>query len=192
MPAQSAASTAWLTFYYYARAIFSALWIAAALVVVDNWAAAAILLALYPAWDAVANLIDARRSGGLRANPTQALNVLVSAVMTCVVLVAVMRDIYPVLLSFGVWAVLSGLLQLLTALRRRRMQGAQLAMILSGAQSILAGGYMVSQALGTGSPTILDIVPYVAFGAFYFLVSAIWLTISAYRRSRQTVESASR
>ena len=186
MHPQPAAQAAWLRSYYYARTIFSVLWVTAAVLVADNWVAAATLLVIYPAWDALANLVDARTSGDLRANRTQALNVVASAVMTLVVLVAVMRDIQAVLAAFGIWAVLSGLLQMLTALRRRRTQGAQWAMILSGAQSILAGGYMISQSLGAAAPTILDIVPYAAFGSFYFLVSAVWLT-AAYRRPSEAV-----
>jgi putative Ca2+/H+ antiporter (TMEM165/GDT1 family) len=67
--------------------------------------------------------------------------------------------------------------------RRWRHYGGQWVMILSGAQSALAGGYMISQALGTAAPTILGIVPYVAFGAFYFLLSAIWLVVTARRKA---------
>ena len=43
------------------------------------------MLILYPAWDAAANLADARRNGGLTSNPTQSLNVLVSGAMTVAV-----------------------------------------------------------------------------------------------------------
>lgn len=56
-------------------------------------------------------------------------------------------------------------------------------MILSGAQSALAGGFMISQSLGAATPTIFDIVPYAGFGAFYFLLSAICLVVAAYRRA---------
>ena len=38
------------------------------------------LLVLYPAWDAAANLVDARANGGLKANPAQAFNVAVSTI----------------------------------------------------------------------------------------------------------------
>lgn len=31
-------------------------------------------------------------------------------------------------------------------------------------------------------PGIADVAPYAAFGAFYFLVSAIWLTVADARR----------
>jgi hypothetical protein len=40
---------------------------------------------------------------------------------------------------------------------------------------------MISQSLSSQMPGILDIAPYASFGAFYFLVSAIWLTVAANR-----------
>ena len=44
---------------------------------------------------------------------------------------------------FGAWAILSGLLQLGTAVRRWKRFGAQWAMVLSGGQSALAGGFFI-------------------------------------------------
>jgi hypothetical protein len=44
--------------------------------------AAAVLLIFYPAWDAAANVLDAQRNGGLKRNPTQAVNALLSLVGT--------------------------------------------------------------------------------------------------------------
>jgi uncharacterized membrane protein HdeD (DUF308 family) len=118
----------------------------------------------------------------MAANRSQTLNVIASALVTVVVIAAVMKDTYTVLAVFGVWAILSGLLQLYTAVRRWRSYGAQWAMILSGGQSTLAGGFMIKQSVGIVPPSILDIAPYAAFGAFYFLVSAVWLTIASHRR----------
>jgi hypothetical protein len=57
-------------------------------------------------------------------------------------------------------------------------------MILSGSQSALAGGFMIGRSLAAATPTILDIVPYAGFGAFYFLLSSIWLVVAAYRKAR--------
>jgi uncharacterized membrane protein HdeD (DUF308 family) len=161
--------------------LFSIAWIAAAILSGGQLAIASFLLVIYPAWDALANLVDARENGGLAANRSQMLNVVTSTVMTAIVFVAVMQSAYAVLAVFGVWAILSGLLQLYTGVRRWRSYGAQWVMILSGAQSTLAGGFMIGQSLGSTMPGILDIVPYVGFGAFYFLLSAIWLTVAAYR-----------
>jgi uncharacterized membrane protein HdeD (DUF308 family) len=83
-----------------------------------------------------------------------------------------------------VWAVLSGLFQLATGVRRWKYAGAQWAMILSGAQSALAGAFFVKQAYAPTVPSIAVIAPYAAFGAFYFLLSAVWLTVSDMRRRK--------
>lgn len=167
----------WLKFYYFTRAGVSIAWVAAAFAVGATMppVAAALLLA-YPAWDAIANIGDAQRNGGLIANPSQALNAAVSIITTVAVLIALGQGLHAVLAVFGVWAALSGLFQLVTAVRRRQA-GAQWAMILSGAQSMLAGGFMIKMATGAGNPGIMDVAPYAAFGAFYFLVSGVWLTV---------------
>jgi uncharacterized membrane protein HdeD (DUF308 family) len=178
---QSQAQSSWLRIYYYTRSLFSTAWVSAAVIAAGTSMIASLLLIIYPAWDALANLVDARRNGGLAANKSQALNVVASSVMTIVVLAAVVKDTYAVLAAFGIWAILSGILQLYTGIRRWRSFGAQWAMILSGAQSTLAGGFMIKQSLGAVPPSILDVAPYAGFGAFYFLVSATWLTIAAYR-----------
>ncbi|MBN8949709.1 MULTISPECIES: DUF308 domain-containing protein [unclassified Rhizobium] len=183
MESQTAIQPNWLRSYYFTRALFSMAWIAAAILSSGKPLPAAFLLVIYPVWDALANLVDARVNGGLKVNPSQALNVVVSIVTALAVIVAAYNSTYAVLAVFGAWAILSGLLQLYTAVRRWRAYGAQWVMILSGAQSALAGGFMLSRSLGTVAPTILDIVPYVAFGAFYFLLSAIWLAVAAYRKA---------
>jgi pheromone shutdown protein TraB len=186
MQSQSSTQSNWLRSYYFTRAIFSIVWIVVAVVSGGHSPLASLLLVIYPAWDALANLVDARSNGGLKANPSQTLNVVVSTITTIAVIVAVSKDTYAVLGVFGVWAILSGLLQLYTGVRRWRSYGAQWAMILSGGQSTLAGGFMISQSVGTVPPSILDIAPYAGFGAFYFLVSAIWLTVATYRKANAT------
>ena len=173
----------WLKVYYFIRAAFSVAWVVAAFAVgSSSTAIAGALLVLYPAWDAAANLVDALRSGGLTQNRTQALNVLVSLVTTVAVLVALQMSINGVLGVFGAWAILSGLLQLGTAIRRWRSFGAQWAMVLSGGQSALAGGFFIFQATTPMSPTIANVAGYAAVGAIYFLVSAVWLTVTEWRR----------
>ncbi|NTJ65011.1 DUF308 domain-containing protein [Agrobacterium rhizogenes] len=173
----------WLQSYYFTRALFSIAWIFAAILFSAKALPTAFLLVIYPVWDALANLVDARVNGGFKVNPSQALNVVVSIVTALAVVVAAYNSTYAVLAVFGAWAILSGLLQLYTGVRRWRAYGAQWVMILSGAQSALAGGFMLSRSLGTVAPTILDIVPYAAFGAFYFLLSAIWLAVAAHRKA---------
>jgi uncharacterized membrane protein HdeD (DUF308 family) len=173
----------WLKTYYSARAAFSIVWVAVAFTLAAGTPVlAAAMLLVYPAWDAAANVVDANRNGGLRSNLPQALNAVVSTVTTVAVAIALSHSMFAVLGVFGVWASLSGLFQLATAVRRWKALGAQWAMALSGAQSAVVGVTFVIKANGSQVPGIVDIAPYAALGAFYFLVSAIWLVISDRRR----------
>lgn len=173
----------WLKLYYFSRAAFSVLWVAGALTIGrHSFAVAAALLVLYPAWDALANVIDAARSGGLAANRSQAINVAASSVMTIAVILALTMNMNWVLGAFGLWAIFSGLLQLGTAVRRWKTSGGQWAMILSGGQSAVAGAIFMSQAQMPQEPSISTVAGYAGVGAFYFLVSAIWLSVSLSRR----------
>ena len=177
----------WLRSYYLLRGAVSLVWVGAALTVGPKspFVAGALLL-MYPAWDALANLVDARQNGGLRRNPTQAFNTAVSSLTTVGVAFGLAASMNAVLGVFGVWAALSGLLQLATAVRRWKSAGAQWVMILSGAQSAAAGAMFLRQASAPEAPSVADIAPYAAFGAFYFLVSAVWLLMVIARRQRQT------
>ena len=173
----------WLKQYYFLRAGFSLAWVIAAFTIAPPSAViAAALLVAYPAWDAAANYLDALCSGGLNQNRTQALNVLVSLATTIAVVMALRVNMNWVLGIFGAWAVLSGLLQLGTAVQRWKRFGAQWAMVLSGGQSALAGGFFIFQATMPAIPSIANVAGYAAVGALYFLVSAVWLTVSTWRR----------
>jgi len=180
----SAREAQWLRSYYFVRAAFSAIWVVLAFFIgTHDTAGVAVLLVIYPAWDAFANFIDMSRSGGAGKNRTQAVNIAVSAVTTVAVFLAVSVGAPPALEIFGVWAILSGLLQLATAIRRWKDLGAQWAMILSGAQSALAGAFFISQTGGSMPPAILKIAGYAAVGAAYFLISAVWLHVKHSRRN---------
>lgn len=173
----------WLKRYYFVRAAFSTAWVVAAITAgQSSMALAAVLFVLYPAWDAGANYLDASRSGGLARNPTQAINVAASLATAIAVAIALRLSMNWVLGVFGAWAMVAGLLQLGTALRRWRSHGAQWAMILSGAQSALAGGLFIARAQGPATPSILNVAGYAGVGAAYFLISAVWLTVSGMRR----------
>jgi hypothetical protein len=182
VPLTQAAEERWLQTYYVGRAGFAIAWVVAAATLGARSALlAAILLVLYPAWDALANLLDGVRSGGLGRNRTQAINVVASMIVAVAVAVS-LPDMHRVLAVFGAWAILSGLLQLGTGLRRWKDYGAQWAMILSGAQSALAGGFFIYQAQLPAEPSVATVAGYAGFGAFYFLVSGIALTVRAARR----------
>jgi uncharacterized membrane protein HdeD (DUF308 family) len=174
------ANKGWLKSYYAVRALFSAFWVGLAFTVGKSQPAAGIALVVaYPTWDGLANYFDAKRSGGLRSNPTQLINLIVSAVVTLAVAVAVTRDFHAVVGVIGLWAVFAGILQLSTAVRRWRSASAQWPMILSGAQSSLAGAFFIKRAADASlSLSVADIAPYAAFGAIYFAISAVALVLS--------------
>lgn len=186
--ATRSSSDHWLQTYYFARAAFSVVWVAAAFTLGQNSAIAAALLLLYPAWDAVANYLDASRSGGLARNPTQVINLAASLLATVAVVVTQQMADSLVLSVFGIWALVSGLLQLATAIRRWKTSGAQWVMILSGAQSALAGAFFFAQSVMPAAPPAISIIPgYAILGAVYFLISAIWLTVRSSRAQAKLV-----
>jgi uncharacterized membrane protein HdeD (DUF308 family) len=167
----------WLRNYYAVRFAVAAVWVAAALTVAKAAPPlATFMLIAYPLWDALANLVDARANGGLARNRTQAINVGVSTLTAIGVAAGAQAGMNAMLAAFGLWALVAGLLQLATAVRRRKTYGAQWAMILSGAQSALAGVFFAKMAAGPQVDALATVAPYAGFGAFYFLVSALWLT----------------
>jgi small neutral amino acid transporter SnatA (MarC family) len=112
---------AWLRKLYFTRAAFSFAWVALAFTVAKGSpVVASALLVVYPAWDALANLWDARMTGGAKANPTQVANAWMSALVTVAVAVSLGLQLQIILAIFGVWAIVAGLLQLATAIRRRK------------------------------------------------------------------------
>jgi hypothetical protein len=179
----SSGDDSWLKTYYFGRAAVSAAWVFLAFRAIHSDDLSALLFVFYPLWDALANWVDGVRSGGLAKNSPQLFNVIVSLTVAAAVYL-VLPDMHHVLSVFGAWAVLSGALQLSTGLRRRKLYGAQWAMMLSGAQSALAGGVFIFQAQAAATPTIATVAGYAGFGAFYFLVSALSLSISDWRRNK--------
>lgn len=174
---------AWLARYYAVRAAFSIVWVAVAFSLGNVLTPlGAVLLVLYPAWDAIANIYDARRNGGLRASPTQVFNTIVSTIVAVAVVFTLITNVSAVLYVFGIWAGLSGILQLATAIRRWKTESGQWPMILSGAQSAFAGTHFISKAAAGAIPTCAEVATYAAFGALYFAISAIALSVAIRRR----------
>ena len=172
--------------YYFLRAGVSVAWILAAVAVgTHSPLAAGVLLVAYPAWDALANGLDARSNGGFAANGPQTFNLIVSLLVACAVLFALQTDPRRVLTVFGVWAAFAGILQLAAGVRRWRAVGGQWPMVLSGAQSVLAGVFMIARSISGGGhpPAAVEVAPYAAFGAFYFLVAGIALTVKGRKRA---------
>lgn len=177
----------WLKHYYFTRMAFSVLWVISAFIAAQSsYFLVAILLIIYPAWDAMANYIDALKSGGLGRNWMQTVNISVSVITTLAVLLTIKSSMHDVIRIFGYWAILSGLLQLGVAIQRWKNYGAQWSMILSGAQSAFAGAFFIFQARSPESVSIANIAGYAAFGAVYFFASALSLTFQQKREANHS------
>ncbi|MGI5452484.1 DUF308 domain-containing protein [Streptomyces sp. CA-249302] len=170
------------------RIVFSLIWVALVLATSASLkstdtptAIAGVLLVGYPLWDVVATLLERRLAGTTDAVGTA--NAALGLVATAGMAVAVSSTVGRALLVFGVWALLSGAVQLVTAIRRRRSVGAQWPMAVSGGQSVLAGAGIAAMS-GSSTSGLSAVAGYSAFGAFWFLVSVIALSLRGRRGAR--------
>lgn len=166
---------------YFVRATFSVCW--AILVVLfagTSTDVATFLLVIYPAWDVIGTWLDIRANRSGTSKTPQYINMVISIVTTIAVGIALQRGIPETLVVFGFWAILTGLIQLILGVRRRKSFGGQWPMILSGGQSVIGGASFIALA---HDPTmgITSLAGYAAFGAFYYLLSAFRLSKTASR-----------
>lgn len=161
---------------YFTRAAFSIVWVVlVAALAKTNVTIATILFIIYPAWDALATFFDIRANPPSANKTPQYVNIAISIITTVAVIIALQKGIPEALIVFGAWAILTGLIQLILGLRRRKQLGAQWPMIISGGQSMLAGVSFVIMAHAPNQG-ITTLAGYAAFGAFYFLLTAFRLT----------------
>jgi hypothetical protein len=156
-----------------ARAVLALIWAAAVVVAIGDGVpttdaeipvAAAALLATYPLIDVVASLAGAHRQPDvtpLRVNAAISTLAAVGVAAT-----AFGADAAATLTVFGAWALVSGAIQFVVALRGTR----QVPMLISGGLSILAGISFVSAA-GMHDAHLAVLGGYMAVGAVLYLVS---------------------
>jgi hypothetical protein len=156
-----------------ARAVLALIWAAAVVVAIGDRVpttdveipvAAAALLAAYPLIDVVASLAGAHRRPHatlLRANAAISALAAVGIGAT-----AFGADAAATLTAFGAWAVVSGAIQFVSALRGTR----QVPMLISGGLSTLAGISFLSAA-GMHDAHLAILGGYMALGAVLYLVS---------------------
>ena len=189
-PPTTTAAPSGLRSLYLIRAVFSLIWVtfvlttSASLKSADTpTAIAAVLLVVYPLWDAVATLLERRMAGTGATSRVSVINVALGLAATIGMIIAVFSTIGTALLVFGVWALLSGAIQLVTAIRRWHTVGAQWPMIISGGLSVVAGAVFAATS-GSATSGLSTIAGYSAFGAFWFLVSAVALSLRTRRAQR--------
>ena len=138
------------------------------------------LLVVYPLFDVAAAIVDARSSRASGSPAGLYVNIAISALAGIGLAIAVGAGIPAVLRVWGAWAIVSGLIQLLVGIGRRRL-GGQWPMIISGTISTLAGTSFLLQA-GGESASLTNLAVYALLGGVFFLVSALRLGRAARRR----------
>ncbi|MFE7413201.1 DUF308 domain-containing protein [Streptomyces laurentii] len=159
---------------YFVRFAFAIVWALVMFTMASKISpVAAVLLVLYPLFDVGAAVVDAKASRATRSPVLLYVNMAVSLVAAVGVGIASTSGIPAVLRVWGVWAIVSGLVQLIVAVPRRKM-GGQWPMIISGGISILAGASFVASA-GADEPVLTGAIGYAVPGGVFFLISALRL-----------------
>jgi uncharacterized membrane protein HdeD (DUF308 family) len=189
-PTTTTATPSGLRSLYLIRVVFSLIWVVLVFTAAASLKSAgtptvvaAVLLSVYPLWDVIATLLERRMAGTGSTSRVSAINVALGLAATVGMIIAVVSStVGTALLVFGVWALLSGAIQLVTAIRRWRTVGAQWPMIISGGLSVVAGATFAATS-GSATSGLSTLAGYSAFGAFWFLVSVIALSLRT-RRAR--------
>ncbi|WP_329048769.1 hypothetical protein OG738_39615 [Amycolatopsis sp. NBC_01488] len=156
---------------YFTRFAFALVWAGLLFATASSLGPVSVaLLVLYPVFDVVAAVIDARS-----AKPVPALyvNIAISALAAVGLAVAASSGIPDVLRVWGSWAIVAGLVQLVVGVVRRGL-GGQWPMILSGGISVLAGTSFIVQSTMDGA-ALSALAGYATLGGIFFLVSALRL-----------------
>ncbi|MEU4411096.1 hypothetical protein AB0F88_41880 [Streptosporangium sp. NPDC023963] len=163
---------------YLARFGFALVWAGLlALTLPDLGVAAGVLLVVYPAVDAAAAIVDVRATPATRARSGVYGTIAAGSLAAVGLAVASLSGVPAALRVWGAWAVVAGLLQLVVAVLRRGT-GGQVAMILSGGGSVVAGTAFVLIA-STEDPTLSVLAGYAVVGGTFFLISALRLRAAA-------------
>jgi uncharacterized membrane protein HdeD (DUF308 family) len=161
------------------RAVLALVWAAALVIAVGDHVpstnsdvpiAAAALLASYPAIDVVASL--AATLGMDAPGRLLRINAAISALAVAAIgATAFGADAGATLAAFGSWAAVSGAIQFAVAVHRRRTEGRQLPMIVSGGLSTIAGiGFLATS--GMDDANLASLGGYMALGALLYLLFA--------------------
>jgi uncharacterized membrane protein HdeD (DUF308 family) len=131
----------------------------------------------------VASVFDARGQRGSARQPLE-LNALVSVVAAVALGIAAGGDKGDILAVFGVWALLTGVAQLVVAVRRRMILGRQWPLLLAGAGSTVFGVAFLIMS-GSADPKLEMVAVYAAGGGIEFVIQAWLLT----RRTHRVAEA---
>jgi len=164
---------------YLTRTVVQFIWAALVMAFATGSPLLAVILAVtYPLWDVACTLFDLNSSDGSDSTASSKtllyINVALGVATAIAIGVGSRLEMRYAVAAFGAWAFTAGLLQFSVGLYRRSLVKGQWAMILSGVQSMVAGGAFLAGGLG-GKVQVKDLGGYAVFGGVYFLISAILL-----------------
>jgi uncharacterized membrane protein HdeD (DUF308 family) len=153
------------------------LWASASLAASDRISVlAGVLLIGYPVSDALATFVELRTNGSLLAHR---VNLMAAACCAGGVAIALFFTGVPrVVTVFGGWAVISGGVQALLALRRAASMSGQWFLLVSGVGSVVAGLTYLSWT-GPGPAALRLLAQYSAGGALWYAVAVVRMTLAS-------------
>jgi uncharacterized membrane protein HdeD (DUF308 family) len=159
---------------YFVRFAFALIWAALVIATASRLTALSVtLLVLYPLFDVAAAIVDARSAKGTKPFIGLYVNMAISLLAGVGLALDASSGVHGILRVWGIWAIVSGLIQLTVALVRRGL-GGRWPMIVSGAISAVAGASFFVQAAQPNA-SLTGVGGYAALGGVFFLVAAIRL-----------------
>jgi uncharacterized membrane protein HdeD (DUF308 family) len=154
---------------YLVRGLVALAWAAAFSAVADSLTAGvATLLVAYPVIDVIASLIDAHAGSGAPTQRLQRFNAATSTAAAIGLAIAATGTVADVLHVFAAWAIVSGVAQVVVALRSRtRATGSLWPMLVAGGLSTLVGVFYY-----LSDPTLDNLVIYATGGGVWFVLQA--------------------
>ena len=167
---------------YLTRILFAVAWVVlvSALAPSTRGEGAGLLIGLllvgYPATDAIASIFEIRADRSM--TPAWQYVNLIAGGLTAIAVGATAFSSVPSAISiFGLWAIISGVIQTAVALiRRLRMRG-QWPLVVSGIGSV-AGGLGYIRWSGSAVDGLNALAIYTEGGAFFYLLTVAWLFLS--------------
>jgi uncharacterized membrane protein HdeD (DUF308 family) len=147
------------------------------------------LLVAYPVSDVIATIFEIRANRSMTMLPHYA-NFAAGVLATAGLLVTGFTSVPAAMSIFGVWAILSGAAQIAVGAIRRQTFRGQWPMIISGFGSL--GGAAYIGWSGTASSALGLLAEYAEGGAFFYLLTSLWMFLAPQRPRVQAGSTAFR
>jgi uncharacterized membrane protein HdeD (DUF308 family) len=141
-----------------------------------------VLLVAYPVSDVAATIFEIRANRSMTMLPHYA-NFAAGVLATSGLLITGFTSVPAAMSIFGVWAILSGVAQIVVGAIRRQTFRGQWPMIISGIGSLGGAGYIGWS--GTAGSALGLLAEYAEGGAFFYLLTSLWLFLAPRQRRIQ-------